>query len=125
LDQLPQTSRSLGPRTIRTVVADSNRTQSSAPASADGARGNEDPSRARRLASLGLAVMTAGLLAAACGSNGSATPTTGSGSVVAKTVPTTSSTTTTTPANVKPCGSNRDPFDPTLAPPPAGSPAIC
>lgn len=37
----------------------------------------------------------------------------------------TATTSTTTTTVVPQCGSNRDPFDPTGAPPPAGSPAHC
>ncbi|HLN15126.1 MAG TPA: hypothetical protein VK277_00115 [Acidimicrobiales bacterium] len=79
----------------------------------------------KRIAAV-VALGMAGALAAGCSSGGGTAGSTGGGSVVTTTVPPTTSTTTTTlPAGVTACGSQRDPFDPALTPPPAGSPANC
>jgi hypothetical protein len=76
------------------------------------------------------AILAAGTLTASCsGSGPSAAPpvtTLPPGQVAKGTTATTATTTTTTqPGPLSPCGSTRDPLDPTDAGPPAGSPAIC
>jgi len=92
---------------------------------------------ARRLGVLASALVFAGLATSACGTSGEAADRSGSasGSLAAAptstttTVPTTKSTTTTVPTTTSTtlasCGATRDPFDPTNAGPPAGSPAVC
>ena len=90
--------------------------------------------RLRRCVAISVLAMTAGVLASGCqgsaakGGNGSPTTT-------VATVSTSTTTTTTTvtartgqsgtPKTLPSCGSNRDPFDPSGAQPPAGSPARC
>jgi hypothetical protein len=90
-----------------------------------------DGGRRRRVQRSVLAVAlsaAAGLLAAGC--QGSAAPvTTAPGARTVATV-SRSSTPTTSPATgrartLPTCGATRDPFDPSGAPPPAGSPARC
>jgi len=71
-----------------------------------------------------LGALTAGYVFA--GKGGSPSPS--HSSVVGATSVTTTTvapTTTTTHVSLANCGSPRDPFDPTNAGPPAGSPAIC
>jgi nitrous oxide reductase accessory protein NosL len=85
--------------------------------------------RSRRITMGLVAALLAGVISASCGSSPSAAPpaTTQPPAQVTKgTTGTTSTTTTTTnPGPLPSCGSQRDPLDPTEAPPPAGSPANC
>ena len=86
---------------------------------------------------LGAVVLLPGLLFAACSSPRSdatnpplahavsATTTTGAAPAPTSSGVSSSTTTTTKPASIPACGSTRDPYDPTLTPPPPGSPAIC
>lgn len=74
----------------------------------------------------------AGLIATGCGqAGGSAAPQRGTrghlaaATTAGTTTTTTAATTTTTTKALANCGATRDPFDPTNAPPPAGSPALC
>jgi hypothetical protein len=79
----------------------------------------------RRGISTALGVVLVGAVAAGCGGGGAAAP------VVTTTTTTAAGggvTTTTAPPNQVPvasCGAKRSPFDPTLTPPPANSPARC
>jgi hypothetical protein len=79
------------------------------------------PRLRRRL--VALALCAGGLLAAGCGTAAApGTAGTTNRLVVHKA---SHAATTTTSTTLPPCGSTRDPLDPTHSPPPAGSPAIC
>ena len=85
----------------------------------------------RQAAATAIGLLAAGLLITSCSGAGQAVAPTPHPHVVltraprARTGASTSTTTSTTTTEVPDCGSLRDPFDPTDAAPPAGSPAIC
>ena len=84
----------------------------------------------RRLAGLAGGLLVAGLLVTGCGGSGGGAASGPSPAVPARpdaavVVHHSASSTVTTTTTLPACGSLRDPFDPTGAPPPAGSPAIC
>jgi len=81
--------------------------------------------RRRRVIGAVSGILLIGALAAGCGGAGTATGGSASRNELTSTRHEASASTTTSTTAVQPCGSNRDPFDPTASPPPAGSAAIC
>lgn len=78
----------------------------------------------RKLTGTIVGLLSIAALAAGCGGAGAASGGNSSGLVLTSTQHEAKASTTPTTALAN-CGSNRDPFDPTGSPPPAGSPAIC
>ena len=101
-------------------------TARSQPNTAEGARTRSRVNR-RKLIGAIVGVLLIGSLAAGCGGADAASGGASNG-VSGKLLTSTqhgSGTSTTSTTALANCGSNRDPFDPTGSPPPAGSPAIC
>lgn len=90
-----------------------------------GANGARSAGARRRLISAVGAVLLLGALTAGCGGADAASGNGGAIKSLTSAQHETSASSTTPTTAISDCGSNRDPFDPTASPPPAGSPAIC
>lgn len=111
------------PPTARPSNAGSTGASASPPRTAAVTRSWPGGKRRRVLGSIG-AVLAIGALAAGCGGGTTASGANSTRQLLSSARQETGSTTTSTTA-LPSCGSNRDPFDPTGSPPPAGSPAVC
>lgn len=96
------------------------RQEPTTPAQANVTSSSRSTRNRRKVVGVLAGISLLGGLAVGCGAASAASG--GGGGKLLSSSHQTSTTSTTALAS---CGSNRDPFDPTASPPPAGSPAIC
>lgn len=88
------------------------------------AKPRSDNGRRRSIGAV-VGVILIGALAGGCGGSGAVSGGSDTGKVLTSTQHDARASTTTSTTALPNCGSNRDPFDPTGSPAPAGSPAVC